>query len=204
MDGVLVDSSYSHHQAYMDLWQQCGLDGPDYNEIAGRPTHEVVSTCTQHLNPTRSVLERWVTFKQERARHYLASEPVAFEDTLPCLRAIQRHGIGMAVATGASRVTAKMLLDRLAIEHFFKFVLAAEDVRNGKPHPEVYQTAVALAGAGPEQAVVAEDSASGLKAAVAASVLVASVRSTLSIDSPLFLGSYPDLLRFCTAIGVDV
>lgn len=194
MDGVLVDTSGCHARAYNDLWKRFGIDGPEYAAIAGRPTREVVQAYT------RDVLE-WTAFKQKRAYEYLTAEHVVFDDVQPCLEAIHRAGFRMAVATGASRTTAKMLLDRAEIAVFFEFVLTAEDVNRGKPDPEVYTKASQIAAA---KTLVVEDSASGLEAAVAASSDVACVRSGLSIESPLFWGTYPGLLEFTRTLGVQV
>jgi HAD superfamily hydrolase (TIGR01509 family) len=194
MDGVLVDTSGCHARAYGDLWRRYGVEGPEYASIAGRPTREVVEAYT------RDVAE-WTAFKQARAREYLSAEPVLFDDVRVSMEAIHRAGWGMGVATGASRATAEMLLARAGIGGFFQFVLAAEDVSRGKPDPEIYRRAADLAGA---ETIVIEDSAAGLQAAAAASSAVACVRTALRIESPFFLGSYPGLVEFTRAVGVEI
>ena len=204
MDGVLANTCECHAMAYRDLWARCGVGGPAYSDIAGRPTVEVVMEFTRRLAPCPHDLEEWVAFKQQRAREYLRTAPVAYDDVLPSLKAIHRACIGMGVATGASRTTAELLLNRAGIASFFEFLITAEDVSNGKPDPEIYRRATQLAGVPVGQAAVVEDSASGLKAATAASTRVACVRSGLSISSPLFLGSFEGLLDMTKAIGVEV
>ena len=42
LDGVLIDSSRQHAQAYSELWAFIGIDGPDYFDIAGQKTLSVV------------------------------------------------------------------------------------------------------------------------------------------------------------------
>jgi len=194
MDGVLVDTTSCHARAFDDLWRRYGIEGPEYAAIAGRPTREVVAPYTRDI-------AEWTEFKQQRAREYMRAEPVVFDDAAPCIRALHRAGFGMGVATGASRATAEMLLERAEIAGFFRFLLAAEDVIHGKPHPEVYRKAAERAEA---KTIVVEDSAAGLQAAVAAASEVACVRSGLTCDSPLFLGSYPGLLGFTESLGVQV
>ena len=202
MDGVLVETSRCHRRAFLDLWQKCGIQGPEYSAIAGQSTREVVERYTRPLAPSPPAIEEWVAFKQGRARDYIRTEPILFDEVLPCLEALHRAGIAMGVATGASRPTAAMLLERAGIAAFFRFVLTAEDVRNGKPHPEIYRTAVTRFAAAAGQTLVVEDSASGLEAAVAASTSVACVRSGLSIVSPFFFGTYGNLLDLTRAVGV--
>jgi beta-phosphoglucomutase len=204
MDGVLVDSSSCHARAFKDLWRQCGIEAPEYRHLAGRPTREVVEQYTRDLHPPAADIERWVTFKQERAREYLCSGPVAFDDARPALDAARRSGIGMGVATGASRQTAELLLGRAGLAGFFQFLLTAEDVERGKPDPEVYRTAVKLSGAGARETVIVEDSAAGLEAAIGAGAFAACVRTGLRMESSWFLGSYPDLVTFVSAMGIRI
>jgi HAD superfamily hydrolase (TIGR01509 family) len=208
MDGVLVDTSAGHARAYHELWERCGVAGPPYSQIAGRPTREVVEQFTRELVPTPAAIEEWAAFKQQRARLQFQAGTLAFDDVVPCLNAIHRAGIAMGVATGASRETAELLLDRAGITGFFQFLLTSEDVRRGKPEPEVYQQAGQLAlkisGANADQTVVVEDSDSGLRAAAAAGAKVACVRSGLRISSPGFLGSFHGLVDFACMLGVTV
>lgn len=204
MDGVLVDTCCCHARAYDDLWDRCGVTGPAYEDITGRPTLEVVREFTRSLAPSANALAEWVRFKQQQARRYLQSETVIYEDVAPSLAALHRDGIGMSVATGSSRETAEVLLERAGIAHYFRFVLTAEDTSRGKPHPEIYLRAVELSEVASEEAMVVEDSASGLEAAVAAEIPVACIRSGLRMASPLFLGSFPGLVDLTRAIGVEV
>jgi beta-phosphoglucomutase-like phosphatase (HAD superfamily) len=61
------------------------------------------------------------------------------------------------------------LLDR------FAFVLTAEDVKQGKPHPEIFETAARRFGVAAAEVLVVEDSIHGIRAAKAAGALVALV-----------------------------
>lgn len=204
MDGVLVDTSPGHARAFDDLWERCGIEGPTYSRIAGRPTREVIEQFTHRLAPSPAVIEEWVAFKQQRARQLFQTGTFVFDDVVPSLTALHHAGIGMGVATGASRQTAELLLDRAGIAGFFRFLLTAEDVRQGKPEPEVYRRAVEVSGMDAEQTMVVEDSDSGLRAAAAAGVPVACVRSGLRISSPYFVGSFRGLVDFALTIGVQV
>src|SRR6185312_6668260 len=80
MDGVLVDTCGLHARAYRDLWERCGVTGPAYQTIAGRPTVEVVGEATRELSPSAETLAGWVGFKQRRAREYLGTVPVIYGD----------------------------------------------------------------------------------------------------------------------------
>jgi HAD superfamily hydrolase (TIGR01509 family) len=59
----------------------------------------------------------------------------------------------------------------------FSFRLAAEDIENGKPHPEIYLTAAEKFQIDPSEMLVFEDSENGCKAGVAAGAQVIAVPS---------------------------
>lgn len=193
LDGVLVDTSSCHSQAYADLWAEIGLEGPAYADIAGQKTVEVVARVAAALIPTEAQLRSWTAFKQERARHYIASEDIAFADTLPALRALRAAGMPLALGTGASRRTAEAVLARLDLTDFFAVVATAEDAGRGKPAPDVYEFLLRRLNADPDRALVVEDSSSGLTAALAAGAYAASVRAGHCLDHQKFIGRYADL-----------
>lgn len=193
LDGVLVDSSACHAQAFDDLWRALGIAGPTYETIAGRATREVIAEVTAARGPSAVQLDEWVQFKQRQARGYLATQPILYDDTIESLEAIARRLHRLALGTSASRATTEMLLRRFGLERFFPDVVTADDVTQGKPAPEIYRTVMTRAGARPEEALIVEDSAWGITAALASGATVAAVRSGRRTDHARFLGSFPDL-----------
>src|SRR5262249_62384806 len=73
-----------------------------------------------------------------------------------------------AIATSSSAAYVARVLGPHGVLHRFAFVLTCEDVRQGKPAPEVYEKAAARFGHAPGEMVVLEDSPNGLRAAKAA------------------------------------
>jgi pseudouridine 5'-phosphatase len=73
-------------------------------------------------------------------------------------------------------------LGRFDFEPRFRFVLTSEDVRQGKPHPEIYLTAARRLGAEPARLMVLEDSENGCRAAVAAGAWAIAVPGEHSRD----------------------
>jgi HAD superfamily hydrolase (TIGR01509 family) len=193
MDGVLTDSTPSHARAYQDLWTELGITGPAYEDISGWRTAEAVLAHTRQLRPTAAQLAQWTRFKQVRARAYLEEAPTVFPDVTPTLERLRRRGLRFAVGTGASRETANALLGRAGLLRWFTAIVTADDVARGKPAPDTFQAAVSAAGATAGRSLVIEDSTAGLVAGAAAGTRTASVRSGVRIDSPAFLGAFPDL-----------
>ncbi len=80
-----------------------------------------------------------------------------------------------AVATSSPQKYMRWLLDLVGLYSRFAFVLTAEDVVQGKPHPEIYLKAAARLRVDPQEMLVLEDSETGVAAAAAAGAQVVAV-----------------------------
>ncbi|MBT5031979.1 MAG: HAD family phosphatase [Proteobacteria bacterium] len=198
LDGVLVDSSSQHAQAFQELWAKVGIDGPDYADIAGLRSIDVIKKYIKGEQMDATRVDEWVEFKQRRARELLVGAEILFSDSREALERIIRMTSSMAIATGASTVMAQYAAQQLAPSRPFDAIVAAEDVSRSKPNPEVFEKAIKRCGATPGKSLIIEDGAAGLAAALGSRAFVASVRSGLELHSERFLGrfeSLDDLLR---------
>ncbi len=91
------------------------------------------------------------------------------------LDALEAADIPKAIATSSSRQLLDACLKRFDMHRRFRFFLAAEDVVQGKPHPEIYHTAAARFGLAPKEVLVLEDSQNGCLAAAAAGAFTVAV-----------------------------
>jgi HAD superfamily hydrolase (TIGR01509 family) len=85
-----------------------------------------------------------------------------------------------AVATSARRIDTDQLLSRLGLRERFAAMVTAEDVRLGKPNPEVYLLAARAIGVEPSDCVVFEDAIVGVQAARRAGMRVIGVATAHS------------------------
>ena len=83
-------------------------------------------------------------------------------DTLDALKA---DGIRIALATGTSRPIATVYLDMTNTLPYFDALVCGDQVRHGKPDPEIFLTAANALSVDPNETVVFEDSYNGLIAA---------------------------------------
>lgn len=91
------------------------------------------------------------------------------------LTRIEAAGLPKAVATSSHIAFAQVALSSFELMPRFSFVLTAESVQQGKPHPEVYQLAARRHGVAVDQMLVLEDSVIGSTAAAAAGAFVIAV-----------------------------
>jgi HAD superfamily hydrolase (TIGR01509 family) len=126
--------------------------------------HELGDTVTALMDESRSLFS-------DLAIDRLAPMPGLF--TL--LEHIEKRGIVKGVATSSGRRYLEEILNRFRLLERFHMTLAAEDVRHGKPHPEIYLTAAERLGVAPHEMLVLEDSHAGTTAGVNARAFVVSV-----------------------------
>ena len=94
----------------------------------------------------------------------LAPLPGLFE-LLDCLGGGQHSEGGRHQQRGPA---GRRLSEAVRFAPRFQFVLTAEDIRHGKPDPEIYLTAAWRLGVPPGEMAVLEDSQAGCRAAAAA------------------------------------
>ena len=88
--------------------------------------------------------------------------------------------VPVAVVSGAARADIELVLGAAGLRDAFSVIVAAEDVRAGKPDPEGYSRARDLLGADPSDVLVLEDSEAGVLAAKAAGMRCIVVLGTAS------------------------
>jgi len=91
------------------------------------------------------------------------------------LESLERAGIPKAIATSSGPDFARNVLDRFELAPRFEFILTCDDIREGKPHPEIYRLAAHRLGLAPRELLVLEDSHHGCRSAIAAGAIVVAV-----------------------------
>ena len=95
---------------------------------------------------------------------------------------LELNNIPKAVATSSHQRFANIALSQFDLIPRFEFILTAESVTNGKPHPDVYLLAAKRMGLAPSQLLVLEDSVTGSRAAVAAGANVIAIPTEHSAE----------------------
>lgn len=143
-------------------------------------------------------LEAMLSERRERYLDRVRAAPTITPEARDLVRGLRAAGAHVGVVTGAQREEVREVLALCDLADAFEIVLTEEDVARGKPDPEGYLTAASLLGVAPERCLVLEDSAVGVRSAVAAGMTVVVVGSD---DEPLPEGARasarrltPDLL----------
>lgn len=191
MDGVLIDSGAHHRAAWRDVLDELGVTParPDYWRLTiGRPGHEAVPLLLGREVDwweARHLAGRKQAYYIRRARAGLPAilGAPAFVETLLA------HGVPLAVATSAARRDAERLLANLDLLRHFPVMVTADEVRLGKPNPEVYLRAADGIGVLPTECLVFEDSVVGVHAAREAGMTVIGVATAHTAEELVAAGA---------------
>jgi len=204
MDGVLWHSSAIHAAAYQAVLGEVGLRMPDYADIAGRRTDEVIRELLEWQRPAgadQKTVAALTDAKQRRARRLLRENPPIMPGCSGVLEGLGRS-CSLALASSASSATVELFLEASATRALFQSVVSGDDVAAAKPDPAIYLTALQRLRGEPASTAVVEDAPNGIKAALAAGIaFVVAVEGTapraalLEAGAHRVVGNLRDLVR---------
>lgn len=160
LDGTLVDSEAVVESA-LRRWAREERISPDYaiRMSAARRDVDLVAAVAPGLSPEREAAR--IADYEIQAMGLL--EPihcaVEFYSSIPAER--------RSIVTSSARVSALARLKAAGLS-CPRIMIAAEDVSQGKPHPQPYQTLLRMLRITPKRCLVFEDSSTGIEAAIAA------------------------------------
>jgi HAD superfamily hydrolase (TIGR01509 family) len=91
------------------------------------------------------------------------------------LTQLKKTGVSLALASSSSYALINTFLSQFSLEDFFSVVQSGDDVRHGKPYPDIFLETAKKMGVKPHNCVVIEDSLNGVKAGHAAGMIVVAV-----------------------------
>ncbi len=172
IDGTLIDTEPLHYAVIRDwcLSRNYALTEEDNGLLLGKSMAEKWEILRKRV-PGKDTEE---SFRQECARDYVRRVESNLErsDAVAVVRRLHKLGVPQATVSNGDREVALGNLRALGLEGIFRFCIAAEDIRSGKPDPEPYLVACSRMGVNPEEGLVIEDSVVGATAGVAAGMTV--------------------------------
>lgn len=167
MDGVLADTGPIHFQSWVKMANEdAGVNFTKefFEESFGQQsipiTRKLVGT-----NVEQALVEKWANLKEKYYREMVKNKLEAIPGVIELIRDLKKENIKMAVGSSGPLENVELLLTSLKIKHYFDVVITAEDVKNGKPDPDVFLIAANKLDLKPENCLVIEDAPVGIEAA---------------------------------------
>ena len=86
-------------------------------------------------------------------------------DKIELFKELRDRGYKLACASNSIRRSVLVMLAKIGIIEFMDLIISNEDVKNSKPHPEMYWKTMSMMECLPEETLIVEDSPHGLLAA---------------------------------------
>jgi len=170
LDGVLVDSTRVVVRIWSDWGERRGIEAERILEVAhGRRTIETIRIVAPELDAEAETREL------ERIEIEALDDVLEAGGALELLSSLPEDG--WTVVTSGPKALAARRIEHAGLPLPGRFV-AAEDVKEGKPHPDAYLKGAEILGVRPEACAVIEDAPSGIRAGKAAGMTVVAVAAT--------------------------
>ena len=178
LDGTLANTDPLHFKIWQELLEEHGIeiDREAYQaKISGRQNPEIIQDFLPDFSQQES--NEFAEYKEQLFREQAQSlEPLA--GFIELLEWIEKQQLKTAVVTNAPRKNAEFMLDALNLTERFKTVVLGEEMTAGKPDPAPYQYCLKQLNIQSSEAIVFEDSPSGIRSATSAGIDTIAVAST--------------------------
>lgn len=181
LDGVLVEAKHIHYEAFNQALGEYAISWSEHLSL-----YDGLKT-TQKLE---LLSERKGLPKENHTRIWEAKQRITLEKlhslspnkTLQSvMQDLLQDGYKLAVCSNSIRKTVLTALAKLGIIEYMDLILSNEDVKNSKPHPEIYWKAISMMSMLPEETLIVEDSPCGLLAASRSTSHILRVKNSLEV-----------------------
>lgn len=182
MNGVIVNDENVHFLAFQNVLNNLGVDLSEesYNIMClGKTDKAGFENIIKFFNLKDIRIEDLLENKSQKYLDLVEGNIETYPGLLEMVNDLSRKYV-LALASGANSLEIKKITEYFKIKDFFKVIISAEDVKNGKPDPEPYLLTAERLGVLPEDCFVIEDSRSGVSSAKSAGMVCIAITTNLA------------------------
>ncbi len=168
-DGVLVETEQWYYQANKRALAFLGIELPRDAYLVSMANGVSAWEAPRASGIPESEIERARELRNRYYQEYLVTEDIEIEGVLETLDILAGE-YRMGIVTTSKPPDFALIHEKRSILDYMDFYLARGDYERAKPHPEPYLRGLQRFGATAAETVVIEDSARGLKSAIAAGI----------------------------------
>jgi beta-phosphoglucomutase len=184
MDGVLIDAKNWHYEALNRALKLFGYSINRYDHLTtfdGLPTKRKLEILTLDrglpagLHSFLNELKQLYTIELVHAR----CKPIFQHEY--ALSNLKSAGFKLAVASNSVRSSIELMMQKSNLIDYLDLFLSNQDVKAGKPDPEIYEKVIFYLGLSPAECLVVEDNENGIKAAQSAGANLMVVKTVYDV-----------------------
>ena len=173
MDGVIINSEPMHNKAYHDMFNEVGINVSSelYESFTGQSTINICKRLCDYFNLEESP-ETLVALKRKHYKQFFESnsELALIDGVLDLIKDYHSNGLKLVLASSAAMTSINQIFDRFDLNKYFIEKFSGGDLKQSKPHPEIFIKAAEATGFTNDACMVIEDSTNGIEAAKAANI----------------------------------
>jgi len=181
-DGTILDTEYPEFTAWQEIYRSFNaeLALSEWAKTLGTTNHDfdpmfhLQQRADRHVD-TQDVLRYKTNLVQVKIR-----EQSLLPGVQKFLEEAQEKGLQLGIASSSGYGWVHGHLDRFNLVSCFDAIITADDVKNVKPEPDLFILALRELSLDPDEAIVLEDSPSGIKAAHLAGLKCVAIPNRIS------------------------
>lgn len=178
MDGVLIEAKDWHYEALNKALGLFGMEISRYDHLVtydGLPTNKKLEMLSTERGLPQELHKFINDMKQQYTLEivYAQCKPRFYHEY--ALSRLKQDGYKLAVASNSIRKTVQIMMDQSSLMGYLDFYLSNQDVKVGKPDPEIYTKTIQKLGLTPQECLIVEDNEKGIQAAKASGAWVMEV-----------------------------
>lgn len=184
MDGTLVDNLDYHFAAYDEFIkrEKLTLIEPISLRLNGMYAYDIFRITLGEDVCAKLDLDEMNNRKEAVYRDMYRGNVKPINGVMELLRTAKAAGVKCAIGSSGCRENVEFIINELGIADYIDVSISGSDVTYGKPHPEIFATAIERMGLSPDECIVVEDAVNGVLAGVAAGCKCLGITTTSSAE----------------------
>ena len=174
MDGLIIDSEPLWRAAEISVFKSMGYQFTDAMcmQTMGMRIDSVVKFWHKKYKWENPSIETVVNNIQNKVIDLVNKQGKPLDGVITTIDLLKRNNIPIAIASSSSSKIINAVVNKLKLKDKFDVIHSAENEKNGKPHPAVFNSTASMLKVANSNCIVLEDSKHGMQAAINAEMKV--------------------------------
>ena len=186
LDGVLIDAKEIHYnslnKALGEINESFVITWDEHLSIFdGLKTNEKLNLLTK-LKKLPLEFHKQVWKRKQDLTLQMLEDITEQLNIVNTMKSLRDNGYKIACCSNSIRKSVFVMLSKIGVVEYMDLILSNEDVKNSKPHPEIYWKAMSMMNFLPEETLIVEDSPPGLLSANRSNAHVLRINKPIEIS----------------------
>lgn len=183
MDGVLVDTEFFYFERRMAFCREQGIEPAtdDIMDFVGETNQGIWKKLIPDNKKLREKMQ--ILYDDYRKKHPTDYRLFLNSDVKKVFETLKQAGKKIAIASSSPRTEIDSMVEVNQLGAYLDYIISGEELRESKPHPEIYLKAKEALGGG--DYLVVEDSEIGIQSAINAGLCTIALKHPLATNQEL-------------------